>query len=434
MTAILIITLVAQTQTLTVQQAVQLSLARHPAVVLAGAHAERGRQLTHEARSARLPQLNLESSLTYFEEPMLVAPLHRIDPLAPPVFDQTLAQGSVAIGYTLFDAARGDRIERAELLASGAAVQVDGARAEVIAETVRDYLRVRSAAELSLAHQKQVDALQRERDRARQLVEQGRAARVVLLRAEAALSAARADAVTAQSDLEVARHELARLLSVAAETIDPNTLAAVRVRSAPTPDRASLIEAAARRNPELRRLRFMTAAASADRSAARGSRWPRLQLAGRLVEYASSATTPQGEWQGGAQLSYPIYTGGARTAAIDRAAAEVRAAQAEHALGERRTAEAVDRALTALSATRARVTALASAVAQSEEVTRIDRLALEAGVGVQSDYLTAEAALFRVRAALTEAQAAEVLARVELARVTGELTTDWVAAHLENVP
>jgi outer membrane protein TolC len=96
-------------------------------------------------------------------------------------------------------------------------------------------------------------------------------------------------------------------------------------------------------------------------------------------------------------------------------------------------AEGVDRALTALRAARARVTALAAAVTQSEEVTRIERLALDAGAGVQSDYLTAEAALFRARAALTDATATEVLARVELARVTGELTMDWVGAQLENV-
>ena len=95
------------------------------------------------------------------------------------MFDRTLAQGSLALGYTLFDAGRGDRIERAALLASAAGVQAEATRAAVIAETVRSYLRMRSAAELSEAHAKQEQALARERDRARQLVEQGRAARVV---------------------------------------------------------------------------------------------------------------------------------------------------------------------------------------------------------------------------------------------------------------
>lgn len=434
MTALLLITVFAQVQPLTVQEAVALSLARHPAVALAEARAERGAHVTREAQAARLPQLSLESSVTRFQEPMVVAPLHGFDPTNPPVFDRTLAQGSVALGYTLFDAGRGARIARSGQLASAASVQAEAVRAQVIGATVRAYLRLRSAGEVSAAQQKQVDALQRERDRAAQLVEQGRAARVVLLRAEAALSAARADAVSAQSELDVARQELARLLGAEAEAIDPQTLLAVRVRARGVPARPQLVEAAAQQNPELRRLRLQVDAANSERSAARGSWWPRVQLAGRFVEYGSGGTAPQGEWQGGAQLSYPIYTGGSRSAAIDRAAADVRAAQAELALAQRGVAEGVDRALTALNAARARVTALAAAVTQSEEVTRIERLALEAGAGVQSDYLTAEAALFRARAALTDATATEVLARVELARVTGELTTDWVAAQLENVP
>jgi outer membrane protein len=434
MTAMLILTVLAQAQALTVHQAVDLSLARHPAIAMADANSERGRQLTREARAARRPQLSLESSAAYFEEPMVVAPLHAIDPLNPPVFDRALMQGSVALGYTLFDAARGDRIERAELLASAATVQADAARAQVIAETVRGYLRVQSAAELSLAHEKQVNALRHERERARQLVEQGRGARVVLLRAEAALSAARADAIIADSELEIARQELARLLGMPAERIDAKALTAVRARSEAVATREQLIEAAARRNPELRRLRLQSEAAESERSATRGSWWPRVQLAGKFVEYASSATSPQGEWQGGAQLSYPLYVGGARVAAVDRAAAEVRAARAELALAERRVAEAVDRALTAFNAAQARAVALAAAVSQSDEVTRIERLALDAGAGVQTDYLSAEAALFRARSALTDARASEIFARVELARVTGELTTAWLAAQLENVP
>ena len=434
MNVLLIVTVLAQTQTLTVQEAVKTSLANHPAVAFADATAERGRYLTHELQATRLPQLSLESSVTRFQEPMVVAPLHGFNPLDPPVFDRTLAQGSLLLGYTLFDAARGDRIARAEALAAAAGAQGDAARAQVIAETIRAYLRVRSAREVSAAQRRQVDALQRERDRARQLVDQGRAARVIVLRADAALSSARADAVTAQSELEVAHRELARLLNQPVSAISAAVLPGVRARASASVDRDAMLAAAQQANPELKRLRLQREAAAAERSAARGGWWPRLQLGARFVEYASGTTSPQGEWQGGAQLSYPIYTGGARGSAIDRASAETRVADAELAWGERRIAESLDRAITALDAAHARVAALEAAVTQSEEVARIDQLALQEGAGVQSDYLTAEATLFRARAGLTEARAAEVMARVELARVTGALTTEWMTTELENIP
>jgi outer membrane protein len=434
MNALLLITVLAQTQSMTLYDAVRISLAKHPAVALADANAERGRHLVREAAATRLPQLSVESSVTVFEEPMITAPLHRLDPVRQPVFDNVLGQGSMLLGYTLFDASRGNRIARASALADAADVQGEAARGQVIIETVRAYLAVTSTREVSIARQKQVAALQREADRARQLVEQGRAARVVLLRAQAATSAAEAEAVTARSELDVAIYELARLLDQPAPAIASAALAGVRARDTTTVDRARLLEEAKRANPELRRLRLQREAAEAERAAARGTWWPRVQLGARLIEYASSATSPQGELQGGAQLSYPVYTGGARGAAVDRAGAEVRAAEAEVAWGERRVAEALDRATTMLNAAQARVAALEASVEQSEEVTRIDRLALQAGAGVQSDYLTAEAALFRVRAALTEARASEVLARAELARVTGHLNTNWLVTELENIP
>jgi outer membrane protein len=154
-------------------------------------------------------------------------------------------------------------------------------------------------------------------------------------------------------------------------------------------------------------------------------------VGGRFIQYAASASDPAREWQGGVHVSYPLFTGGARSAAADRASAEVAGARAELAAGELRVSEAIDRALSASEAARAKVAALRAAVEQATEVTRIERLALDAGTGVQSDYILAEAELLRVRAALTEAIYAEVLARVELARVTGEISPEWIKQNLE---
>ncbi len=70
------------------------------------------------------------------------------------------------------------------------------------------------------------------------------------------------------------------------------------------------------------------------------------------------------------------------------------------------------------------------AVAQSAEVARIRQLSLQVGSGTETDYLEAEAALLSNRASLVQARHAEMGARVELARVTGELTTEWLGRVL----
>jgi outer membrane protein TolC len=133
-------------------------------------------------------------------------------------------------------------------------------------------------------------------------------------------------------------------------------------------------------------------------------------------------------------LRYPIFTGGSRGSTIERAQADLR--QAEEVLRETRldTETQVDRAETGWAEARVRADALREAVRLMEEVTRVERLALEEGVGIQRDLLDAEASLLRARAALIQAEGAAVLARTSLARAKGTLTPEWIETYLENTP
>jgi outer membrane protein TolC len=236
--------------------------------------------------------------------------------------------------------------------------------------------------------------------------------------------------VGASGEVESAENDLARLIGMPVDSVRALHLPQPRTR-ADELNAADARAAARETNPDIRRARRQLAAAEAGRKEANGMNLPRLQLLGRYAEYMSTATDPQGEWQAGGQLSYSVF-GSARGAARDRANADIHAANAEMRMTERRVDEAIDRALAALRAARARVVALEAAVAQSEEVTRIDRLALESGAGVQSEYLTAEADLFRARAALSDARGTELIARTELARVTGRLDEDWITQNVES--
>jgi outer membrane protein TolC len=424
--------LAQDTSELTLASAIGQALRQDPSLELAAATVARAESGVRDAQSSRLPSLHVDANVTRFAEPMVVAPLHGFDPRNPPSFDRTLSQGSASLSYTVFDASRGARVDRAQALAGAAYTGERAARMQLLADVTRLYLQLSSARELAGAHTLRVTALEREEDRAAQLVQQGRAARVVLLRAQAALSAAQAENVFATSNVDVAANALARQLGINADSLRSARLRAVRAAAREPIDIAALHAVARDSNPDLERARRHLAAAEAGRSEARGSWLPRLQLGGRFIEYASTETHPQGEWQGALQLSYPVFTGGARIAANDRAAADVSAARAEYALATRRIGDAIDRAASALTAARARTTALEAAVMQSEEVTRIDRLALDAGAGVQSDYLTAEADLFRARSALTDARAAELIALVELARITGRLSQPWLADNVES--
>jgi len=421
---------------LSLDSAVALALATNPTVQGADAQVDRAAAAEMDARSAWLPSLSLDAGVTRYQLPMVISPLHGLDLRNPPLFDHTLAQGGVSLGWTVFDAARGARNGRARALAGAAESSADAIRLQLISQVARAYLRVRTTREVLDAHERQVAALAGERARAAKVFDQGRAARVTVLRAQAALAQAQADRESAALDAVLAERDLARLLGVPAEQVAGATIPALRLRaaadSAPAlPARAQALDRALVSSPELAALRRQEQAARAGTAESRALWLPRLQLVGRLAQYGSGAYAPSHEWQGGLQLSYPLFTGGARLAAGERADADVRAARATLAQAGLQLESGVDQALAAVASAHARVAALRTAVAQSEEVARIEKLSLDTGSGVQTDYLTAEAQLLGVRASLTEAHAAEAAARIELARVTGELSRDWLRANLD---
>jgi outer membrane protein TolC len=421
-----------QATSLTLHDAVGLALRAHPSLELARAGVERAEAGRRELRASLLPALSVESSATRFQEPMLVAPLHGFDPQRLPVFDRTLVQSSLALAYQLFDGgARGARVDRATALHAVAGAQLEQARQALLADVTRRYAAVLVTRELLAAHTSRVEALTQERARAAQLLEQGRVARVTLLRADAALSAATAELSATRVHVDAAERELARMVGLEAGAIARAVLVPALVAS-DVPSRDDALRATLAANPELRRLTLQVDAARATVDEARAQWWPRVHLGGRYVHYASGAGDPIGEWQTGLQLSYPLFTAGARPAAIDRARAEEAAGRAELELGRLRAADAVDRALAAVAAAHARAAAWQSAVVQTDEVSRIERLALDTGAGVQTDWLAAQAELLRARASLTEARYDALVARIDLARVMGELTTTWITDNVES--
>ncbi len=417
--------------TLTLSAAVRAALETHPALALPSAERDRSAAIVGEVRATRFPRVTTEWLGVRHQEPMIVAPLHGFDPRTPPDFNRTLVQGNLAVSWMLFDGgARGARIARAEAVAAAAEASVDVARAELITRAARAYLSVAGARETTAALRAQVATLDAERTRVLRFEAEGRVARVAVLRAEAALSRAQADLAAQRARLREAESDLARLVTLRAERIAALTLVAPEARFEPPRPRDELLALARATNDEVARARRHVEAAQSAVAEARATFLPTVLVAGRYNAFGSAGGDATAEWQGGVQLSWPVFTSGQRTNGVARATAELAAAGHALRLAELEVEAAVDHALTALAEADARVAALDAAVAQYEAVLDVERLALEAGAGVQTDFLAAEAALFDARSARTSAAYAGQLARIELARATGELTLDWLDSNL----
>ena len=424
------------TSRLTLTQALRRALDHYPTVSAARAGLDQASAAAGEASSARLPRLALDASVSRSQEPNIVYPLHGLS-LTPgstsamPVFDQTLGQAALGLSWTLWDfGARGGRIRAARATADAAGASLDAARAAIAGRVAVAYLRVLTAQGVLAALDQRLASLEAEADRVHRLMAVGRAARVEVLRIEAEALRARADRVGGRTALDVAERELAQLAGVSPDEARAARLEPLRLADTTdiAPRRAALVERALAANPDLRQARLAADAGRAGLAAARATRFPELRLSGSWVDRGGADHEFRAEWSTSVQISYPLFTGGQRASSIRRADADYRARSEQARLAAMTAEQAVDRALAALSESHARVAALEQAAAQFDEVVRIRRLALETGSGTQTDYLGAETDLLRARASAIEARHAEIAARVELARVTGELTPEWLAA------
>ncbi|GMV06756.1 MAG: hypothetical protein AMXMBFR53_30310 [Gemmatimonadota bacterium] len=410
---------------LTLSAAADAALASHPSVLAADARLDGADAGRRAARAAFLPSVVGSSGLTRHAEPMVVAPLHGFDPTHPPDFDRTLVQSQLAMEVTLLDfGARRAQLRGAEALAAGLDLRADATGQELLESVTAAYTGVLATREMQAAARRQVDALASELDRAEQRLREGTAARVEVLRAEAALLDARAQLATAEARVGLAERGLARIMGVDAASVVGRPLADVEPRAEVAPPALGV-------DPRVEAARRSVEAARARLSQERAGRLPTLKGTAGLLNFGSGAGEYVTEWQAGVRLSWPLFTGGARSAAIARAQADLRVAEEELRQVELAVAAALDGADAALTEARGRAEALAASVAQWEEVARIEALSLETGAGVQQDYLRAQAALFLARAGEARARYDEIQAWVARARAQGRLDRAWMDDALE---
>jgi outer membrane protein len=286
------------------------------------------------------------------------------------------------------------------------------------------YVAVLSTREIRAAADRQVAALQGEREHAGQRLREGTAAQVDVLRAQAALQDALAQQSTAVARVGLAERSLARLMGVDTSRVSGRPLADVSVR-------AGTAAADSTVDPRIVAARRTLDAARARLRAQRATWLPSVKASGALMSFGSGAGAYTHEWQGGVQLSWPLFTGGARAASVRRAEADVRVAQEDLDQTQLAVAGALDAARTSLVEATGRAQALQASVTQWQEVARIEELSLQTGAGVQDDFLRAEAALYRAQAGYAGARYDVVMAHIRMARARGILDQAWMNTALE---
>jgi len=419
----------AAAQEVTLVQALDAAFDHHPTLQAAEARVTGARHDTYQARATRFPTVAVSYGVTRFDQPMVTTPIHAFDPSNFPDFDRSLAQGSLGLRYTLLDwGARGNAVEASDAVLGAEVASSRVVVMELIERVTSAYLSVESARAVDAAAEALVTALSAELARVEQNLAAGTAADVEVLRASTALQDARARRTTASGAVGLAERSLARLTGIDAELLSGATL------GAPAADDSAPLAPAEAGSPLVERAERRADAAGAQLSAARGSRLPRLELTGTILDYGTLDSAHSFEWQAGVQLSWTLFAGGARRAGIRSAEAEVRAARNDVDAVSLEVMNAIDASRTAIESADARRTVLEASVEQWRELARIEALRLDSGIGVQRDLLEAQSGLFEAEAGLVAARAESLIARLRLARASGVLSRAWVAETLRGTP
>jgi outer membrane protein len=417
---------------LTLADAAKRALAQYPSIAAAQAREDVARRELGEANAQWFPTLNVAASATRYEDPMVVTPIHGFGPGILPEFDDTLLQSALTADWLLFDGGgRGARIGQRRSLLDAASADETASEQMLLGRTVSGYLRVVGYASTLAAHDRRLEALESEQHRVQQLKEVGRAADVELRRVDAERAAANAERVRLASALDVAERDLARWMGVDVAETRASRLTSVALADTSLPAREALLEAALAASPTVRAAARRADAAGRAITAARSARWPNLHVVGNYLSYGNSDADFKNEWNAGLKLQLPLFTGGAISSRIGQSQASRSAADADLRLARLRLTEDLDRALASREEARSRVQSLTTAAAEFGEVARIEKLRLDSEAGTQTDFLEAEAQLLGAEAQLVDARHAEIVARVEIARITGTLDLAWIERTLE---
>jgi outer membrane protein len=328
-----------------------------------------------------------------------------------------------SLSQTLVDLAALREWDASRSQASAQAARLAAAEQAARARVAEAYFGLLSAqAQLATARANE-DAFDRQVNEAETRFKAGLSAQVEADQSRAYRELARSSTLAAELALADAREALAQLTGAAAPTLQPlrRDLAAQ-----PLPDDA---DAWARRaeaaNPGLRALQLDVQASEQRIASARAGHLPTLSLGldttrqrGDGVPLSDAGRTPT---QLALRLSVPLFSGGATTAAADRAGFQREAAREQLEAGRRAVLREVRAEHLAVGQGAAQLRSAQSAVAAAERALGATRTGLALGTRSTTDLLLAIQTLGAAQNAQAQARHHQVLALLALPQAAGSL-------------
>lgn len=400
-----------QTQTVTLEEAIELSLRNHPIAVAAETQVDQASARRLEALGTFLPSLTVNGIYANSSNQRFDQSTGRL------VSTSYMAQ--TQMGYDIFTAGRrlvGLRSARAGADAADAALRE--ARFETALQTTSAYYQAAAAVELLGVARQRLERARQQQTFAATRLEVGTATRSDVLRAELEVGNAEVAVIDAESALRSARLSLGRQIGTGGEVEPAERELPEEIPALIAAD--SLAGIAARTSPLVAAAAANEVALSADRLSAYTAYVPSLRLTGGLDWFSPTYPPENRSWSLRLQASLPVFNGFQREANVQRAEAAERLAEArarDAVLNAR--AAAVDAAQQIESAGR-RVVIARRAVELAQEDLRVQEERYQIGSATIVELQTSQVALAEAESNFVRSRQQLGVAVATLEAVLGE--------------
>lgn len=403
---------------LTIERAIDKALHNNAEVLLANARRDEAAGKQTRARAELLPQLSADVSQSRQQTNLAAQGI--TFPGLPPTTTYNRFQARLKLRQSLIDVGAWNSFQSAKNARKAAAAREQVAREQIATRTAIRYVR-------ALRAKQSVDAANADRELARSLEqlandqhEAGLASGVDVARAQTRVSRQQARLAQKRTEAAQARLRLARVTGLPQDqsiTLVGDLTAAAAQQP---PAAEEVIQAAIEQRPELRLARQRANAKEQGLAAARAERLPSLELVGA---YGDSGNTPdenvEQSYRIGAQVSVPIFSGGAIAGHVDTAASRLDQAQIRARDTRDQIEQDVRLALRTLNNSRKQVRAARDNRDLARRELELSRDRFAAGVTDNVEVINAQTELANARDRLVAARARHATARVNLAAARG---------------
>ena len=393
---------IQSTQPITLQQALELANRNNRQLQISQLELERSRAALREAQADEYPTLSTQLGLVNQGRGFLDPGGPQFDPESS---STTALSGTVQLGYDLYTSGRRSAtIQAAEGQVRFNELDVERLTEETYLTVVNDYYALQEADEQVRIAQSAVTNAQRSLRDAQALERAGVGTRFDVLRAQVQLANATQDLTQARSQQEIARRQLAQRLSLP-QAVNITAADPVEISATWNLSLEDSIVQAFRNRAELEQQLVQREISDQQRRIALSTLGPQISLSARynLQNTFNNNQSATDNYSLGATVSLSLFEGGAARARATQAERSREIAETRFADTRNQIRFQVEQSYSTLQANLESIQTASVALTQAQESLRLARLRFQAGVGTQTDVISAETELTRAQGNLVQA-------------------------------